>query len=112
MEAMSLGERRRIITLYQQGWSTSRIATALGRSKAGVRRIRQHHRSRGHLRPLKRGDGPPRKVSDADRQRLAALVQQQPDATLDELLAQSQLAVSRSTIDRHLRALRLTFKKK
>lgn len=112
MEAMTLGERRRILTLYNQGWSTSRIAFALGRSPAGVRRIRQQHRERGHLNPLKRGDGPPRKVTDADRQHLLTLVRQQPDATLDELHRRSGLNVSRSTIDRHLRALRLSFKKK
>ena len=109
---MPLGERRRILALYNKGWSTSKIAAALGRSPSGVRRIRQRHRERGHLDPLKRGDGPPRKVTEGDDRRLLALVQQQPDATLDELLERSGLPVSRSTIDRHVRALRLSFKKK
>lgn len=30
MEAMTMGERRRIITLYERGWNTARIAEALG----------------------------------------------------------------------------------
>lgn len=112
MEAMTSGERKRILQLYEQGWTTSRIAFALGRSRSGVRRIRQRHRERGHLTPLKRGDGRPRKITEADRQHLLTLVEQQPDATLDELLQRSGLGVSRSTIDRHLRTLRLSFKKK
>jgi len=112
MEAMTMGERRRIMTLYDRGWKTARIAEAIGRSKSGVRRVRQHYRERGHLQPLKRGNGPKPKVTEADRQRLAALVAQQPDATIDELKERSGLPVSRATIDRHLRALRLSFKKK
>jgi transposase len=112
MEAMTMGERRRILTLYQKDWPTGRIAEAIGRSVSGVRRVRQRYRERGRLEPLKRGNGRPPKVSAADRRRLAALVAQQPDATLDELRQRSGLSVSRSTIDRHLRTLRLSFKKK
>ena len=112
MEAMTMGERRRILTLYERDWPTRRIAEAIGRSESGVRRVRQRYRERGSLQPLKRGDGRPPKVRAADRQKLAALVAAHPDATLDELLEQSGLAVSRSTIDRHLRALSFSFKKK
>ena len=112
MEAMTMGERRRILTLYDRGWKTARIAEAIGRSRSGVRRIRQKFHERRQLEPLKRGNGRPPKVSDADRQRLADLVAEQPDATLDELLERSGLAVSRSTINRHLHRLRLSFKKK
>lgn len=111
MEAMTMGERRRIITLYERGWGTARIAEALGRSRSGVRRVRQRGRERGHLRPLRRGDGPPPKVTEADRRRLAACVTRRPDATLRELREAAGLDVSLSTIDRHLRALKLSFKK-
>lgn len=112
MEAMTMGERRRILTLYQRGWSTCRIAEALGRSRSGVRRIRQQFRERGELKPSKRGDGPPSKVGPAQRERLARLVAERPDATLRELRDALGLDVSISTIDRHLRTLRLSFKKK
>lgn len=112
MEAMTMGERRRIMVLYERDWPTRRIAEALGRSESGVRRVRQRRRERGTLQPLKRGDGRPPKVSEADRKKLAALVAACPDATIDELLEHSGLAVSRSTIDRHVRALGLSFKKK
>lgn len=112
MEAMTMGERRRIMTLDERGWKTDRIALALGRSRSGVRRVKQHFRERGQLQPLPRGNGPDPKVTQADRQMLAKLVAQQPDATIDEILEHSGLPVSRSTIDRHLRSLRLSFKKK
>lgn len=112
MEAMTKGERQRIIHLYNQGWTTRRIAESLGRSPAGIRRIRQQFRERGTLEPRKRGNGPPPKVTEQDRQRLAELVRQHPDATLDELLELSGLPVCRSTIDVHLRRLRISFKKK
>jgi transposase len=112
MEAIVLPVRRRILALYQKGWSTRRIAENVGHSESGVRRIRQRARERGSVEPLKRGDGRPPKIDQVGRERLKALVDQHADATLDELLAMSQLDVSRSTIDRHLRKLKLTFKKK
>jgi len=112
MEVIALPVRRRIIALYEDGWSTGRIAQSLGHSKAGVRRIRQRYRERGTLEPRKRGDGPKPKVTEAHRERLADLVREQPDATLRELRDALGLDVSISTIDRHLQRLRLTFKKK
>lgn len=112
MEAIAPAVRRRIVTLYEAGWSTCEIAESLGHSASGVRRIRQRFRERGTLAPLKRGDGAPPKVSEADRARLGELVASTPDATLAELREALGLEVSISTIDRHLRRLRLTFKKK
>ena len=112
MEAMTKGERLRILALYDRGWKTAQIAEALGRSRSGVRRIRQQFHERGDVLPLKRGEGRPPKVGPKQRERLAALVAEQPDATLAELRERSGLDVSLSTIDRHLRVLKLSFKKK
>jgi IS30 family transposase len=97
MEVIAFAVRRRIIALYDEGWSTGRIAHSLGHSKSGVRRIRQRYRERGTLEPLKRGEGPTPKVTEAHR------VQLRDALGLD---------VAISTIDRHLQQLRLTFKKK
>ena len=55
--------------------------------------------------------GPDPKLNADDRQRLAKLVERTPDATLAELKDELGLPVSISTIDRALRALRLTLKK-
>lgn len=112
MEAMTMGERRRILTLYDRGWTTLQIAESLGRSRSGVRRIRQQFRERGELKPMKRGDGPTPKVGPEHREQLAQLVAEQPDATLHELRERLGLDVSLSTIDRHLQALKLSFKKR
>ena len=112
MQSMTMGERKRIMTLYGRGWTTCRIAESLGRSRSGVRRIRQQFRERGELEPMKRGAGPPPKVGGDERQQLAQLVAERPDATLRELRDALGLDVSLSTIDRHLRALKLSFKKR
>lgn len=112
MESMTMGERRRILTLYDRGWKTAQIAESLGRSRSGVRRIRQQFRERGELKPMKRGEGPPPKVGPSHREQLAQLVADRPDATLRELRDALGLDVSLSTIDRHLRALKLSFKKR
>ena len=109
---MTMGERRRILALYALDWSTSKIAQALSRSLSGVRRIRQRYRERGRLEPQSHGPGWPVKVTATDRITLAKLVTQPPDTTIDELHQRCGLAVSRATIDRHLRALRWSFKKK
>lgn len=112
MQSMTMGERKRIMTLYERGWTTCRIAESLGRSRSGVRRIRQQFLERGELTPMKRGDGPPPKVGSDEREQLARLVAEKPDATLRELRDGLGLDVSLSTIDRHLRALKLGFKKR
>lgn len=112
MQSMTMGERRRILTLYERGWTTCMIAQSLGRSRSGVRRIRQQFHERGELRPMKRGEGPTPKVGPSQREQLARLVAEQPDATLRELRERLGLDVSLSTIDRHLRALKLSFKKR
>ncbi|MEM9020807.1 MAG: helix-turn-helix domain-containing protein [Planctomycetota bacterium] len=77
---MMMGERRRIMKPYDRGWTTLQIAESLGRSRSGVRRIRQQFRERGELKPMKRGDGPRPKVGMTHRERLAQLVAEQPDA--------------------------------
>lgn len=112
MQSMTMGELRRIMTLYERGWTTCRIAESPGRSRSGVRRIRQQFRERGELEPMRRGDGPKPKVGPDEREQLSRLVAEQPDATLHELRERLGLDVSLSTIDRHLRTLKLGFKKR
>ena len=101
-----------VTTLYEEDLSTSEIAECLGHSESGVRRIRQRFRERATLEPLKRGTGRKPKMTESDDQRRDALVRSQPDATLRELRGSLGVEVSLSTIDRHLRGLKLTFKKK
>jgi transposase len=107
--------RQRIIDLYEQDKSTVEIAAALGTSASGTRRVRQHLRERGTVEPLRPGGG--REPDEAHLRRLAALVEQQPDATLAELRQQLHGAdqagplVSVATVDRWCRRLGLRFKK-
>lgn len=112
MKPISIAIRRRIIALYDQDWSTAQIAAAVGHSESGVRRIRQRYRERQSLEPLPGGSGPPIKASKDDLQRLRDLVDAHRDSTLDELCEMSDLPVSRATIDRYLRKMKYTFKKR
>jgi transposase len=104
--------RKRIIELYEQGQSTKHIAQWFGICRSGVRRVRQHFRERGTLEPLARDPGREQGLSDAEQRRLAEQVKAKPDATLAELRASLGVAVALSTMDRALRRLGLSRKKR
>jgi transposase len=115
MEPIPLRVRERIIALYDEGESTSEIAERTGYCPAAVRRVRQHLRERGTLRPRGGRPGPKGKLTGDVEARLRGLVGARPDATLaelrDALAAEAEVAASTSTVDRWLRRLGLTFKK-
>lgn len=111
MDAMTMGVRRRIMTLCERGWTTARIAEALGRSRSGVWRIRLQFRERSQSKPLKPGIKRPYKIRDEDRQRLAELHADQPDAKLRDLCDACDMDVLISTINRLLHALKISKKK-
>jgi transposase len=78
-----------------------------------VRRLKQHKRERGDIVPRTGGGSRGRKI---DRDRLASLVREQPDATLvelrDRLVAQGGVSVTPWAICKALKELKLTYKKK
>jgi len=51
MKAMPVPLRERILKLYEQGKSTAEIATFCGCCVAAVRRVRQHFKARGTVKP-------------------------------------------------------------
>ena len=109
MKAYSMDLRQRVISACDAGKPTKEVAKTFGVSPAWVRRLKQHRRERGNLIPRTGGGSRGRKI---DRQRLAALVGQQPDATLMELRQRLGVPVSLWGIAKALRELKLTFKKK
>ena len=115
MEPIPVRTRERIIALYEEGEQTSEIAERTGYCPAAVRRVKQHLRERGTLRPLSGTPGPKGKLTDDVKARLGRLVASKPDATLaelrDALAAEAEVAASTSTVDRWLRKLGLSFKK-
>jgi transposase len=108
MKAYSMDLRQRVIAQCDQGRSTKQVAEAFDVSRAWVRRLKQHRRERGDIVPRTGGGSRGQKI---DRQRLAELVRQQPDATLVELRDRLGIQVTPWAICKALRELELTFKK-
>lgn len=108
MEAYSIDLRQRVIAACQAGRQTKEVATLFNVSPAWVRRLKQHLRERGDIRPRNGGGSRGRKI---DRDRLAELVRQQPDATLVELRDRLGVSVTPWAISKALRELKLTYKK-
>lgn len=101
--------RDRVLAAYDRGMNTLSIARMFSVSPSWTRRVKQRRRECGEVSPRPRGGVRAFKV---DRQRLVALVGEDPDATLMELRARLGVACAISTISTALKALRLTFKKR
>jgi transposase len=115
IEAYSLDLRERAVALLDEGASSPEVAEMLGVSDSWVRKMRLRRGRLGHLKP----DSPPgreRKLTLDDQVVLCELLDEQPDATLEELaerMAKRQrVSVSISTLSRRLIELGLTRKKR
>jgi transposase len=85
VKAIPVAIRERIIQLYDQGKGTTEIAARFGCCLAAVRRIRQHFKTRGTLKPQTHRCGRKTLLTDSRKARLLQLLEQRPDATLAEL---------------------------
>lgn len=101
--------RSRVLAAYDRGMKTKQIADIFAVSPSWLRRVKQRRRETGETthRPM---GGPG--VIKVDRQRLAELVHEHPDATLVELRELLGVACALSTISEALKVLGLSFKKK
>ena len=100
--------RERVIADCDAGLGTKATASKYRVSPAWVRRLKQHRRERGDIAPRTGGGSRGRKI---DRDRLAELAKQQPDATLVELRDRLGVAVTAWAVGKALRELGLTYKK-
>ena len=107
MKAYSMDLRGRVISDCDRGMATKLVAQKYSVSPAWVRRLKQHRRERGDIIP--RTGGHRRRVIDRDR--LAQLVEEQPDATLVELRERLGIKCSLGAICLALKQLELTLKK-
>ena len=107
-QAYSMDLRQRVIDDCDAGLGTKAVAAKYAVSPAWVRRLKQHRRERGDIRPRQGGHRP----RQFDRGQLADLVAQQPDATLGELREALGVQVSLSAICMALKRLKLTYKKR
>jgi len=108
-EAYSMDLRQRVIADCDGGLNTKAVAAKYSVSPAWVRRLKQHRRERGDIVPRTGGGS---RGCKFDRQVLAKLVTDQPDATLVELRDRLGVKVSPWAICKALRQLGLSFKKR
>ena len=115
MEAFTRRERRRIISLYQQGLDTFDIAGRFGASESGVRRVWQQFREEGRDEPAFANCGRKPTLNDEQMRQLKQIVEQRPDLFLrelsDEVDARFGVRACRQTVGRWLLELGVTRKK-
>ena len=111
MKAIPVPLRQQIIQLYKRGKSTVEIAEFSGFCVAAVRRVRQHFKDRGTLKPQTHLCGRKTLLTARRKTRLQKLVAAQPDATLAELGTRLDRPFGTSTVDLWLRRLGLSYKK-
>ena len=100
--------RERVIADCDAGLGTTATAKKFRVSPSWVRRLKQHRRERGDIVPRTGGVSRGRKI---DRERLAELAREQPDATLVELRDRLGVQVTPWAVGKALRALKLSYKK-
>src|SRR4051794_35089091 len=113
MRPYSMDLRQRVaVTLDEHEGSQRQIAGRFRVSLSFVARLLRRRRQTGSLDPKPHGGGHPPALQGADLERLRQLVQQQPDATLEELRQRLGVACSLAALCRALKTLDLPRKKK
>ena len=104
--------RQRVVHACDAGEGTRKeIAKRFQVSESWIRRLLQRRRETGSMAPLPGGRGPEPKLAGTRLERLKKLVEDHPDATLEELRRRLRLKCGVSTVQRALKRLGLSFKK-
>ena len=116
MAVYSLDLRHRIVDAVELGVESKRkIAEVFGVHESFIYKLLRQQRECGDIAPLPHGGGANALLTQDHLLKLAALVANSPDATLDqlrdEMKRKSRVTVSLSTICRGLQALGLSRKK-
>ena len=113
MRPYSLDLRERVAAAIDHHDGSIRwIARVFRVSTSFIVRLLQRRRATGTLAPEPHRGGPPPALGPADRERLAALVRAQPDATLEQLRQRGGFQCSLKTLGYALDRLGLTRTKK
>ena len=117
MRAYSIDLRKKIVDTYLDGnISQRKLAQRFQVAPSFVQKLLKQYRETGSLAPKKRRVQTPTKLNAEQLQVLANLVEQNNDATLEELKAllldKTGVSIGRSTVDRMLKKLKITRKKK
>ena len=116
MQAYSLDLRERVVAAYEKGKTTiSAVAGQFSVGETFVKKMLRQKRASGSLKRLPSRAGAKKVLEPKHCQWLAKQVKEQPDATLRELqtglLERQAISVSRATVSRELRRMRLPRKK-
>ena len=117
MQAYSNDLRQRVAAAYATGQFTiGQVASRFAVSTSFVEKLLQRQRTSGSVAALPHRGGPAPRLQGADRDRLAACVAAQPDATLAELrqhlVAAGGPAVGQTVLWQALQGLDLRRKKR
>jgi transposase len=107
--AFSQDLRDKVLHACDRGVPTAHVADVFGVSASWVRRVKQVRREQQRTAPLPMGG---KRFQKIDRVKLAELVAVKPDATLRELREALGVVCAISAIDKALRQLKLSFKKR
>jgi len=101
--------RDKVLAACDRGMATKEVAEAFGVCRSWVRRVKQRRREHGETAPRRQGTPGVRKF---DRDELARLVAQRPDATAPELRERLGVDCTDVAIYAALKKLGLTYKKR
>ena len=112
--AYSMDLRERVLALYDDGLKTKAVAERLRVARSWARRINQLRNAGQSIAAKPVGGSKPRLDADARRE-LARFVDEQPDATLEELrarvAAELKITISIGALWETLAAMKLSLKK-
>lgn len=116
MKAYSLDLRQKIVDAYAEGnLSQRQLAKQFRVALSFVEKLLKQHRETGNIAPKRRMNQTPTKLNDEQLKVLEHLVEENNDATLEELRDRLEqktgVRIGRSTVDRMLSKLDLTVKK-
>ena len=101
--------RDRVLAAYDRGMKTKQIAETFQVCRSWARRVNQRRREHGETTPRPMGGATVVKI---DLNRLAELVAEQPDATLEELADRLGTGCKAPAVCRALKRMKITFKKR
>ena len=111
MGAYSIDLRERVLADFDAGMGNDAVARKYRVSSRWVYKLRRQRTETGEIAPRRGKTGPKPKLA-AHVEQLAQLVEEQPDATLNELRQRLGVPVSLTTLWTTLKKLGVTLKKK
>ena len=117
MKAYSLDLRQKIVDAYAEGKISQRqLAKQFRVALSFIEKLLKQHRETGSIAPKVRTEQTPTKLTAEQLMILCSIVEANKDATLDELRCQlaqqTGVLIGRSTVDRMVKKLNLSVKKK